>query len=205
VHNGVSIVGYTDLPSRMASQASQLYGMNLYHLLDDMGGGTKFHIDLEDEVVRGAIVARNGEILWPPPKKEVPVAVAPKPAATALAKEPKKKSKATQAVSIAVAALILIGLAASAPPSFLQHFTLFVLAVFLGWQVIWNVTPALHTPLMAVTNAISGIIIIGGMLQLGGDQPAIVITLSFIAVLVASINIFGGFLVTQRMLKMFRR
>jgi len=205
VHNGVSIVGYTDLPSRMASQASQLYGMNLYHLLDDMGGGTKFHIDLEDEVVRGAIVARNGEILWPPPKKEVPVAVAPKPAATALAKEPKKKSKATQAVSIAVAALILIGLAASAPPSFLQHFTVFVLAVFLGWQVIWNVTPALHTPLMAVTNAISGIIIIGGMLQLGGDQPTIVITLSFIAVLVASINIFGGFLVTQRMLKMFRR
>lgn len=206
VHNGVSIVGYTDLPSRMATQASQLYGMNLYHLLDDMGGGAKFHIDLEDEVVRGAIVTRNGEILWPAPKKEAPVVVAaPKPAAAVIAKEPKKKSKLGQAVMLAVVAIILIGLAMSAPASFLQHFTVFILAIFLGWQVIWNVTPALHTPLMAVTNAISGIIIIGGMLQLGGDIPTIVLTLSVIAVFLASINIFGGFLVTQRMLKMFRR
>ncbi|HET6400650.1 MAG TPA: Re/Si-specific NAD(P)(+) transhydrogenase subunit alpha [Candidatus Kapabacteria bacterium] len=206
VHNGVSIVGYTDLPSRMATQASQLYGMNLYHLLDDMGGGTKFHIDLDDEVVRGAIVAHNGEVMWPPPKKEVPPVIAPKPAAV-IAKEPKKKSKAGQAVMLALAIIVLIGLAISAPPSFLQHFTVFVLAIFLGWQVIWNVTPALHTPLMSVTNAISGIIVLGGMLQLAGfgTVPAAVLTLSMIAVFVASINIFGGFLVTQRMLKMFRK
>jgi NAD(P) transhydrogenase subunit alpha len=205
VHNGVSIVGYTDLPSRMASQASQLYGMNLYHLLDDMGGGEKFHIDLADEVVRGAIVTQNGEILWPPPKKEVPPAppkIAPVPIAK---KEPKKKSKAAQAVPIAIAIIVFLGLAIGAPSSFLQHFTVFVLAVFLGWQVIWNVTPALHTPLMSVTNAISGIIIIGGMLQLGGNIPSSVLWLSIIAVFVASINIFGGFLVTQRMLKMFRK
>ena len=207
VHNGVSIVGYTDLPSRMATQASQLYGMNLYHLLDDMGGGTKFHIDLEDEVVRGAIIAQNGNVLWPAPKKEAPPAP-PKPvAAPVIAKEPKKKSKAGQAVLLTIAILVAIGLATSAPQSFLQHFTVFVLAIFLGWQVIWNVTPALHTPLMSVTNAISGIIIIGGMLQLAGfgEIPAVVLTLSMIAVFVASINIFGGFLVTQRMLKMFRK
>ncbi len=209
VHNGVSIVGYTDLPSRMASQASQLYGMNLYHLLDDMGGGAKFHIDLEDEVVRGSIIAQNGNVLWPPPKPAVVTQppAQPKPAAVVAKPEPKKKSKVGQAVMLALAVVILIGLAMSAPPSFLQHFTVFVLAIFLGWQVIWNVTPALHTPLMSVTNAISGIIVLGGMLQLGGfgDVPSIVLTLSMIAVFVASINIFGGFLVTQRMLKMFRR
>jgi H+-translocating NAD(P) transhydrogenase subunit alpha len=170
-----------------------------------MGGASKFHIDMENEAVRGALIVHNGEITWPPPKPAVIAPPAPKPVAPAIAKEPKKKSKATQAIFIALAAVVLIGFAASAPPSFLQHFTVFVLAVFLGWQVIWNVTPALHTPLMSVTNAISGIIIIGGMLQLGGDLPASVITLSFIAVLLASINIFGGFLVTQRMLKMFRR
>lgn len=205
VHNGVSIVGYTDLPSRMASQASQLYGMNLYHLLDDMGGGTKYHIDLEDEVVRGAIITTAGEILWPPPKKEAPPA-APKPAPVPIAKkEPKKKSGAGQAVTIAIALVVFLGLAMGAPTSFLQHFTVFVLAVFLGWQVIWNVTPALHTPLMSVTNAISGIIIIGGMIQLGGNISNTVLWLCVVAVFVASINIFGGFLVTQRMLKMFRK
>ncbi|HWF44887.1 MAG TPA: Re/Si-specific NAD(P)(+) transhydrogenase subunit alpha [Candidatus Kapabacteria bacterium] len=205
-YHGVTIVGYTDLPSRMANQASQLYGTNLYHLLDDMGGASKFHIDMENEAVRGALIVHNGEITWPPPKPAVIAPPpAPKSAVPVIAKEPKKKSKATQAIFIALGAVVLIGFAANAPSSFLQHFTVFVLAVFLGWQVIWNVTPALHTPLMSVTNAISGIIIIGGMLQLGGDLPASVVTLSFIAVLLASINIFGGFLVTQRMLKMFRR
>ena len=206
LHNGVSIVGYTDLPSRMASQASQLYGMNLYHLLDDMGGSEKFHIDLEDEVVRGALITQNGNVMWPPPKpKAAPAPVAkPAPAVTAKA-EPKKKSTAAKVVPLAIATLVFLGLALGAPTSFLQHFTVFVLAVFLGWQVIWNVTPALHTPLMSVTNAISGIIIIGGMLQLGGDIPTVVLTLSIIAVFLASINIFGGFLVTQRMLKMFHK
>ncbi len=206
VHRGVSIVGYTDLPSRMASQASQLYGMNLYHLLDDMGGSAKFHIDLEDEVVRGALVTTNGQVLWPPPKKEAPPPpAAPKPTAAVAPNVEKKKSSAGQAVTIALGIVVFLGLAMGAPTSFLQHFTVFVLAVFLGWQVIWNVTPALHTPLMSVTNAISGIIIIGGMAQLGGNISSAVLWLCIVAVFVASINIFGGFLVTQRMLKMFRK
>ena len=220
-HNGVSIVGYTDLPSRMASQASQLYGMNLYHLLDDMGGSAKFNINLEDEVVRGALVVHNGQITWPPPKPKPAPAPAAKPAVAATPApvqstsgghgHGKKKggtaamSKGKQFAWIGVAALALIGLGLGAPPSFLTHFTVFVLAVFVGWQVIWNVTPALHTPLMSVTNAISGIIIIGGMLQIGGDVPTSVMVLGFVAILLATINISGGFLVTQRMLKMFRR
>jgi NAD(P) transhydrogenase subunit alpha len=205
VHNGVSIIGYTDLPSRMASQASQLYGMNLYHLLDDMGGAEKFRVDMDNEAVRGALIAKGGELMWPAPKPKVAPAPA-KPAPVVIAKkEPKQKSAAMKALPMVVAAIIFLGLALGAPSSFLQHFTVFVLAVFLGWQVIWNVTPALHTPLMSVTNAISGIIIIGGMLQLGGNIPTVVLTLSFIAVLLASINIFGGFLVTQRMLRMFRK
>jgi H+-translocating NAD(P) transhydrogenase subunit alpha len=127
-YHGVTIVGYTDLPSRMANQASQLYGTNLYHLLDDMGGASKFHIDMENEAVRGALIVHNGEITWPPPKPAVIAPPAPKPVAPAIAKEPKKKSKATQAIFIALAAVVLIGFAASAPPSFLQHFTVFRLA-----------------------------------------------------------------------------
>ncbi len=220
-HNGVSIVGYTDLPSRMATQASQLYGMNLYHLLDDMGGSAKFRINLEDEVVRGALVVHNGELTWPPPKQKAAPAPPPKPAVAAAPvqssapsghghghgkkKEAPPASMASQITKVAVAALVLVGLALGAPPSFLTHFTVFVLAVFVGWQVIWNVTPALHTPLMSVTNAISGIIIIGGMVQIGGDAPTSVMWLGFAAILLATINIAGGFLVTQRMLKMFRR
>jgi NAD(P) transhydrogenase subunit alpha len=206
VHNGVSIVGYTDLPSRMASQASQLYGMNLYHLLDDMGGSEKYHIDLEDEVVRGALITQNGNVMWPPPKpKAAPAPVAKPAAVAAVKKEPKPKSTAAKVVPLAIATLVFLGLALGAPTSFLQHFTVFVLAVFLGWQVIWNVTPALHTPLMSVTNAISGIIIIGGMLQIGGDISTTVMWLGIIAIFLATINISGGFLVTQRMLKMFRK
>ncbi len=205
VHNGVSIVGYTDLPSRMASQASQLYGMNLYHILNDMGGAEKFHVDLNDEAVRGALIAKGGELMWPAPKPKVAPAPAQKAAPVIAKKEVKPKSTAAKAIPIAFATIVFLGLALGAPTSFLQHFTVFVLAVFLGWQVIWNVTPALHTPLMSVTNAISGIIIIGGMLQIGGDISTSVMVLSFIAILLATINISGGFLVTQRMLKMFRK
>jgi len=205
VHNGVSIVGYTDLPSRMASQASQLYGMNLYHLLDDMGGAEKFRVDLENEAVRGALIAQKGELMWPAPKPKVAPAPPPKAAPVIAKKEVKEKSPLVKALPMIVAAVVFLGLALGAPSSFLQHFTVFVLAVFLGWQVIWNVTPALHTPLMSVTNAISGIIIIGGMLQIGGDISTTVMVLGFIAILLATINISGGFLVTQRMLKMFRK
>src|SRR5579883_1768158 len=204
--NGVTIIGYTDLPSRMASQASQLYGMNLYHLLDDMGGGAKFHVDLEDEVVRGAIVTQNGQILWPAPKPAVVTqpAAAPKPAPAVHAK-PEEKKKKSGWVMPAVLGVVYIGLVFGAPASFLQHFTVFVLAVFVGWQVIWNVTPALHTPLMSVTNAISGIIILGGLLQIGSSMPTTVIVLGFAAIFLATLNIAGGFWVTQRMLKMFRK
>ena len=179
--------------------------MNLYHILNDMGGAEKFHVDLNDEAVRGALIAQKGEVMWPAPKPKVPNVPAPKVAPVIAKKEVKEKSPLMKALPMIVAAIVFLGLALGAPSSFLQHFTVFVLAVFLGWQVIWNVTPALHTPLMSVTNAISGIIIIGGMLQIGGDISTTVMVLGIIAIFLATINISGGFLVTQRMLKMFRK
>ena len=209
VADGVTIIGYTDVASRMAPQASQLYGSNLVHLLDDMGGAAKFGINLDDEVVRGSLVVHDGEITWPPPKISAPspAAVAQTQAARAIeiTEAKKERSKAaTIAWTIAGAGVLLL-VARFAPQSFLSHLTVFVLAIFVGWQVIWNVTPALHTPLMSVTNAISGIIILGGMLQLGIGGSTVMTILSSVAVLLATINIAGGFLVTQRMLKMFRK
>ena len=212
VHNGVTIIGYTDLPSRMATQASQLYGTNLVHLLTDLGGAANFHIDETDEVVRGALVMHEGKITWSPPKPKavaqpkiekaviVPPSATPRPG-----HKPVKKKGWSTFVNLAVAVIAIFAIGTNAPASFLTHFTVFVLACFVGWQVIWNVTPALHTPLMSVTNAISGIIIIGGMLQLAGTGSTATMVLAGIAVLIASINVAGGFLVTQRMLKMFRR
>lgn len=212
-YKGVRIIGYTDLPSRMANQSSQLYGTNLWHLLHDMGGSDDFKIDWEDEVVRGALVTQNGEIV-PPPEKPALVSVhtsqTPKLQTSA---DKKVEAKAASGfrnlgsvilVIIGVAALTGIGVAA--PSNFISHFTVFVLACFVGWQVIWNVTPALHTPLMSVTNAISGIIIVGGMLQIsGGENFSATKILGAIAILIGTINIAGGFLVTQRMLKMFQK
>jgi len=225
--NGVTLVGYTDLPSRLANTASQLYGTNLVHLLTDMGGGKEYRVDFDDEVVRGATVLKDGELTWPPPKPEVK---APPPAPKA---EPKPETPApveveepAEAASKSgsgapgggwwtVAAMLLggwlylrLGVKAdvsSATTDFLQHLTVFVLACFVGWQVVWSVTPALHTPLMSVTNAISGIIVVGGMLQAYGDPLAAAPILGLTAVLVATINIAGGFFVTQRMLRMFRK
>ena len=159
--HGVHIIGYSDLPSRLAPTASLLYGNNLVHLLTDMGGAAGFMVDRTNAVVRNALVVHNGEITWPPPM-------------------------------------------AAAPP-LVSHLTVFTLACVVGWQVVWNVTPALHTPLMTVTNAISGIIVIGGMLQLAGSPSPLAVVLGAVAVLVSAINIAGGFLVTQRMLRMFRR
>lgn len=208
VADGVTIIGYTDLPSRMAPQASQLYGSNLVHLLDDMGGAEKFGINYDDEVVRGALVVHNGQITWPPPKISAPspAAVAKTPAAKIEIIEAKKeRSKARSTAWAIVGAALLLLVARFAPQSFLSHLTVFVLAIFVGWQVIWNVTPALHTPLMSVTNAISGIIILGGMLQLGYGGGTTMTILSSVAVLLATVNIAGGFFVTQRMLKMFRK
>ena len=217
--HGVHIVGYTDLPSRLAPTASFLYGNNLVHLLTDMGGAKNYKIDENDEVVRGALILRAGELKWPPPKKEAPPAP-PKPAASpAVAKPSGGHGKGHghgggaeasgggtgSAVAALVAAVLLTALGLVAPGEFLSHFTVFALAVVIGWQVIWNVTPALHTPLMSVTNAISGIILVGGMLQLNGPPGSLMVILGAAAILLATINIVGGFMVTQRMLRMFRR
>jgi NAD(P) transhydrogenase subunit alpha len=157
--------------------------------------------------VRGALVVRNGEITYPPPKPKVapPTAAPTAKPAVEVKGHGKAKKKSNPVPQVIFALVVFAGLVFGAPSSFLSHFTVFVLAVFVGWQVIWNVAPALHTPLMSVTNAISGIIIIGGMLQIGGTLPGPVMWLGMIAVLLATINIAGGFLVTQRMLKMFRK
>jgi len=212
-YQGVTIIGLTDLPSRMANQSSQLYGTNLCHLLKDMGGSQDYKVDLEDEVVRGALVVSSGEITWPPPKPSAPPtppkpAPQPQPAVTPAATEA-EASEESKGIGgwlwMVMVGLALVGIGIGAPPSFLSHLTVFVLACFVGWQVIWNVKPALHTPLMSVTNAISGIIIIGGMLQISGTPTSATTILGAIAILVGTINVTGGFLVTQRMLKMFQK
>jgi NAD(P) transhydrogenase subunit alpha len=214
--DGVKILGFTDLPSRMATEASAFYANNVYHLLHDLGGATA-ELDREDEVVRGALVVHGGEVTWPPPKpkmlSEPPPKVEPKsPHSKTGIREVhetgvKRKSGprlggALAGLAVAVA-LTFLGL--YAPPGFFSHFTVFVLAVFVGWQVIWNVTPALHTPLMSVTNAISGIIIVGGMLHQQAGETNAATYLGAVAILIATINVSGGFLVTQRMLRMFRK
>jgi NAD(P) transhydrogenase subunit alpha len=207
VRNGVSIIGYTDLPSRLATQSSQLYGTNLRHLLTDMTPEKDGNLvlDLEDEVVRGATVCTGGETLWPPPPPKLsaaPAKAAPAPAPAP--KEEKQPGVMGPVVGMIVGGLALLALGAVAPPSFMAHFTVFVLACFVGYMVIWNVTAALHTPLMSVTNAISSIIVIGALLQISSDVPVI----KWIAVgtvLITAVNIFGGFAVTRRMLEMFRK
>ena len=209
-YKGVRIIGYTDLPSRMASQSSQLYGTNLWHLLSDMGGSDNFKIDLEDEVVRGALLVHEGEILPPPEKPalvSVHTSVTPKSKTAVTETKPASGFRNFGSVLLViVGVLALTGIGVSAPPTFISHFTVFVLACFVGWQVIWNVTPALHTPLMSVTNAISGIIIVGGMLQISdGNNFSATTILGAVAILIGTINVAGGFLVTQRMLKMFQK
>jgi len=214
--HGVHIIGYADLPSRLAPTASQLYGNNLAAFLADLGGAEKFQLNLEDEVVRGALVLYKGVLRWPPPRKEpapvpavAPVAaVAPAVAAASLAEiaeRNKRRGRAWTAGGVGLAAVALAGLGLVAPAAFLGHLTVFALAVVIGWQVIWNVSPALHTPLMSVTNAISGIIVIGGMLQVSGPISSPVVLLGAVAILVSTINVVGGFTVTQRMLRMFHR
>jgi NAD(P) transhydrogenase subunit alpha len=206
--NGVTILGKL---SQLPTQASQLYGNNLCHLLDDMGKAEKFKIDMNDAVVSRAMVTFEGKINWPP--QPLPVSSAPKKVSAAVMAEDKKASedqKAKKQANSMVLRLMMIGLlllllGQFAPAEFMQHFTVFVLSVFIGWQVIWNVSHSLHTPLMAVTNAISGIIIVGGLLQTTSDLSSPMTLLALIAILVASINIVGGFVVTRRMLKMFKK
>ncbi|TDQ57162.1 NAD(P) transhydrogenase subunit alpha [Mesocricetibacter intestinalis] len=205
--NQVKIIGYTDLPSRLPTQSSQLYGTNLVNLLKllckEKDGN--INIDFDDVVLRGVTVIRDGEITWPAPP--IQVSAQPQQKATAAAVAPKEQKKADPRIKYGVMALVAIlflWLASVAPSAFLSHFTVFVLACVVGYYVVWNVSHALHTPLMSVTNAISGIIIVGAVLQIAQGGFFISI-LAFIAILVASINIFGGFKVTQRMLAMFRK
>ena len=209
--NGVTIVGKLN---QLPTQASQLYGNNLCHLLDDMGKAQKFKIDMEDAVVSRAMVTYNGKINWPPAPLQVsPTAgggakkvVAPTAEETAKSEaEAAKKKATTTLISLAVIGALLLLVGKYAPSEFIQHFTVFVLAIFVGWQVISNVSHSLHTPLMAVTNAISGIIVTGGLLQTKNDPGNIMTILATVAILVASINIVGGFVVTHRMLKMFKK
>ena len=242
VKNGVTIFGRTDLTSDLATTASQLYAQNMVHLLTDMGGGTKYNVNLEDEAVRGALVLHHGELTWPAPVVAPAAAPAPKPTPAVAAAEPirapemkyteqslskphkidKSKESAgsakTAPLTWVMVGILVIGLlalkfgagnpdvnAAHGMAIFAERLTVFVLACFVGWQVVWNVTPALHTPLMSVTNAISGIILVGGMLHTSGHIASAPVVLGIVAVLLATINVAGGFLVTRRMLKMFRK
>ncbi|ASF46493.1 Re/Si-specific NAD(P)(+) transhydrogenase subunit alpha [Methylovulum psychrotolerans] len=206
VAHDVTIIGYTNLPSRLANQSSQLYATNLRHLLTELCPGKNgvINVNMEDEVIRGATVIKEGKITWPPPPPTLSVAAA-KPAAVAEAvikAPPAPPSVLKQLLPLLIGGLALFGIGAVAPESFMTHFTVFVLACFVGYQVIWNVSPSLHTPLMSVTNAISGIIVIGAIVQV--SSPAVGL-LAGLAILIASINIGGGFLVTRRMLDMFRK
>jgi NAD(P) transhydrogenase subunit alpha len=207
VVHGVSVIGYTDYPSRMAAQSSQLFATNVRHLLSDLTpeNDGELVLDLDDEVVRGSTVVKAGEILWPPPPVQVsakpPQPLSPTPAVET--NSPKSRALSS-VIGGLIAAGVILGMGAVAPASFMAHFTVFVLACFVGWQVIWNVSPSLHTPLMSVTNAISGIIVIGALVQINAPDK-LAVGLAIAAILLASINIAGGFLVTQRMLKMFRR
>jgi NAD(P) transhydrogenase subunit alpha len=214
--HGVTIIGYTDLPSRLAAQSSQLYATNLRHLLDDMcpKKDGQVVIDFADEVVRGATVVKGHEITWPPPVPKYSAAEpAPAKAASDIKTEarPAQTAKAKPAssstgpiVAAVLGAAALFGVGAVAPAAFLAHFTVFVLACFVGYMVVWNVTPALHTPLMSVTNAISSIIIIGAILQISSTSP-LVAWMAAATVAITSVNIAGGFAVTRRMLEMFRK
>jgi len=208
VKNGVSIIGYTDLPSRLATQASQLYATNLKHLLTDLTpekDGNIF-VDMDDEVIRGATVCKDGETTWPPPAPKLSAAPA-KPATPPPEPQQPEETKPSvmgPVIAMALGGLALFGLGAVAPASFMAHFTVFVLACFVGYMVIWNVRPALHTPLMSVTNAISSIIVIGALLQISSTNSLIMWIAAF-TVLITSVNIAGGFAVTRRMLDMFRK
>jgi NAD(P) transhydrogenase subunit alpha len=212
--NGVTIIGYTDFPSRMATQSSNLYGNNIRHMLADLTpekDGVVVH-DMEDDVIRGATVSHEGAITFPPPPPKVAaIAAAPPKAPEPTAEEKKaaevaafKKQTQQQFTLLAVGGALILLAGLFAPASFMSHFIVFVLACFVGFQVIWNVSHALHTPLMAITNAISSIIILGALMQMGSGSWLVII-LAAASIFMAGINIFGGFLVTRRMLAMFQK
>ena len=219
VKHGVTIIGYSDLPSRLATQSSTLYATNLFRLSEDLCKKKDgvYDVNMDDDVIRGATVIKDGEVTWPPPAPKLSAAP-PKPAAAAAAPPPKahghgapsEPMKAgTLTAMFAVAAVLFLWIGAFAPAAFIGHFTVFVLACFVGYMVVWNVTPALHTPLMSVTNAISSIIIIGALVQIApvgqGERPEVILVLAVAGIALTAINMFGGFAVTQRMLSMFRK
>jgi NAD(P) transhydrogenase subunit alpha len=214
--NGVTIVGYTDFPSRMATQASTLYSTNIRHMLTDLTpkkDGVIAH-NMEDDVIRGATAAHMGAVTYPPPPPKIAAIAAAKPKEKA--REPTPEERRAQEVAafkaqtrnqvglLAVGGGLMLLAGLYAPASFMSHFIVFVLAVFVGFQVIWNVSHSLHTPLMAITNAISSIIILGALMQIGSGS-FLVILLAALSVFMAGINIFGGFMVTRRMLAMFQK
>ena len=222
VRHGVTIIGYTDLVSRLAKQSSTLYATNLFRIAEELCKKKDGVIDvnMEDDAIRGLTVIKDGTVTWPPPAPKLPAAAA-KPAAKPPAPAPKGHGAASEPASAKATAIVfLVGailfwfIGANAPATFIVHFTVFVLACFVGYMVIWNVTPALHTPLMSVTNAISSIIAIGALVQVapfeaapeGAGRPtAWIIGLAVVSIALVSINMFGGFAVTQRMLEMFRK
>jgi NAD(P) transhydrogenase subunit alpha len=226
-HHGVTIIGITDMPARMPALSSRLLGNVHAAMLDEMGGGEQFTIDLDNEVVRGALITHGGAVMWPAPAPKAPsteksyakdFGERPKsevgPTATAVVGKPESGGTGLMLGCLVAMVALLLCIGLWAPPSFVGHFTVFVLACFVGWQLVWKVTPALHTPLMSITNAVSGIIILGGMLHLTsagtsdadtGSTHTTAVILGAVAVFFATINITGGFLVTRRMLAMFRK
>ncbi len=214
--NGVTIIGYTDFPSRMAAQSSTLYATNIRHMMTDLTpakDGSVVH-NMEDDVIRGATAVFANEITFPPPPPKI-AAIAAKPKAPAARELTPVEKRANEVAAfklqtrnqvgmLAIGAVLLLGIGLVAPASFMQHFIVFVLAIFVGFSVIWNVAHSLHTPLMAVTNAISSIIILGALTQVGSSS-FLVILLAALAIFMTGINIFGGFLVTRRMLAMFQK
>ncbi len=214
--NGVTIVGYTDFPSRMAAQASTLYATNIRNMLTDLTPKKDGMIDqnMQDDVIRGATVAHAGEITYPPPPPRIAAIAAAKPKEKARELTVAEKRAQETAVFkaqtrsqiglLVIGGLLMAGVGAFAPPEFMAHLIVFALSCFIGFSVIWNVSHSLHTPLMSVTNAISGIVILGALLQIGSGNW-LVVALAAVSVLIASINIVGGFLVTRRMLAMFQK
>ena len=213
--NGVTIIGYTDFPSRMAAQSSTLYATNIRHMMADLtpekDGDVKH--DMDDDVIRGATATHDGAVTFPPPPPKIQAIAAQKkePVKEPTAEEKRaaevaafKEATKQQVGLLSIGAVLMLVIGAYAPASFMQHFIVFVLAVFVGFQVIWNVSHALHTPLMAITNAISSIIILGALMQIGSGS-FLVVLLAALSVFMAGINIFGGFLVTRRMLAMFQK
>ncbi|MBL4763206.1 MAG: Re/Si-specific NAD(P)(+) transhydrogenase subunit alpha [Gammaproteobacteria bacterium] len=207
--HGVSIIGYSDLPSRLPAQSSQLYASNIHHLMEELSPekNGELVMNMDDVVIRGTTVVHAGDIIWPAPPLPVtaPQPVKAEPVVEVVAEvEPSAFSKAIKAsVPLVIAAALLLGLGSVAPASFMAHFSIFVLACVVGYMVVWNVTPSLHTPLMSVTNAISSIIVLGALVQVSSTAGSISIIAGF-AIFIATINIMGGFAVTQRMLNMFQ-